>query len=372
MSDFSDRAAPGEHRRIRGFAGVAPFLTLTLLLSLVLMPRVDATENITVPPIRDDIEGISSSSLAKVAQEPQAPWVIVKITPAPRSGIPMASVVIGQPPKPLIVTCAAFGSYAVVDQLGSPVTRKEAEYRWDLPQIGISREDRQLMDASRPFTADDARQSWFLLCLLHETETGSKRFSNVHFVPDEWRAALSPAVMYFRSHSSLLNADLAKGDHSNAARDALESLTCNSNPYLVLTSYQLLAKIGGLTQEGMARALALSDTRLIASVVSMVSAEGWLEPSINGAWLESQVNTAKTLDLLEGITLGVECGQIVRYGLDTYTDDSDVAPPSYQERAFEPRLMRAIRAKLLELYKPPSDRDERAHVIDEVLQGVEQ
>ena len=344
-----------------------------VLLFFVTSQLLAASEPVVYPPICDEVEGISSASLTNVAQSAGQPWTLLHLAPNYTSGRLVIKKF--QPNGQILpedVGHSVSGTYAVTCQLGFPLSQEEGEFYWDFPQATFSKEQRKPVIASEPFFATDDDKGRYLLCLLHEKESGAKRFSNVHLVPDEWQADVLPAVTYFRAHPALLTPDALNGSHAIALHDALAALTSNPNPYIVLTAYQLLLKVNRFSQEDMARVLALPNTKLMASIVSAACLNGWPVPDNNRTWFIGRIKTAHSLEQLEGISLGISCAWNIYEDNSPYKAEADVRSSSPDQFAPIDVMMGEARRRLQVLYAQPLATDERAHAIDEVLRGCGQ
>lgn len=248
-----------------------------------------------------DCWGALTTNLPLIATSSDSTWELLKITSDATSG---AATITG--------TAKLSGSYAVIAQIGTPPVKMSGFYSWTqnswLAGNGSLANEEPEYDewlSSSIFAAQAIQGrlsgcSRYVICQLHQDETRHKRFGDVHLVPDAWSKSVVPAIDFFKSNPQFQ----ANMSLSNDIQSQCESILHVSNPYMVLGAFQILVSSNRLTQIDMDTVLTSGDVRLIAACSALGYLYQWSDNDSNGQWFLDRVHTIKSMDQLEGVTIG--------------------------------------------------------------------
>jgi hypothetical protein len=160
----------------------------------------------------------------------------------------------------------------------------------------------------------------------------------------------------------------------------VRSLLHESNPYLVLTSLQLLASSKSLTPADMETAFAFPDTKVVACSLVIAHLCLWSDVPSNAQWLKTKVSAIQAINQLEGVAYGLFV--IAPYIRVMYPSSADDFPnvlklPAQQEaevtkqEATDTDLLPLVRQKLTELDPNGNPTDERWRDIDQICRQDE-
>jgi hypothetical protein len=344
---------------------------LALLVLILLMPIAAVLiAPVKAENISGEVVGPVGSYLPLVAQTEQNTWVLIKVTPDPISGFASPG------------GAKVSGSYIVIQTFGGTVANHSGTYLWSQPDgfpivsfiagrpnPGFTRwlECGLFAYPTNGETPHGATNT--LLCLMHENTPGQDEFTSVHFVPDDWQEYVLPAVLYLRNHPQLETLKV-----TNASMVQIRSLLHNPNPYLVLTSLQLLASRKNLTTADMNAALSSTDTKVIAYSIVIAELYSWPALATNAQWLRDRITAVKSLNQLEGVAFGVST--IAPNLLDLYSIPTEDLPgvtklPGMYGNDFGASLVPLVRQRLTELDPNGGPTDERWRNIDYICRQGE-
>jgi len=334
------------------------------------VPAIADSGTVNFPRIYHEAKAVSTTDLTAVAQSPNEPWVVVKVSPDPLAG---ERVYMSQT-KPAPSSITAFGTYTVVSSLGSSISKNTGAYNWPITDRAYDDYSLASWELNTPFEYGGDGQQRTALCKLSEDKPGADMVSNIRLVPKGWEAAVLPAVNYLRSHPELT------AQNAEPERE-LGVLLADHNPYLALSAAKLLIADTAFTPSNMETILASENATLIASVVTVceIDESSKKERPIS-EFIKSQTPKVTSLTRLEGVAVGLAAASDILVVPDAY---GVKAQPTGGPRLVSlnkpdvggseiPDEMKAVRQRLNSLDPTGSDSNQTWSAIDNMCRHLGQ
>lgn len=257
-----------------------------------------------------DVAGAVSTDVSAVAGSSGGSWVVLRIFPAPNSGIPHFDNKTSG--TLLSANDLVSGTFAVVSSIEDRSVAQNGTYSWQAALLPY-------LDMSSPYVCQP--NPVYIICDLATEAPGIAEFGSGERVPPPWINTLKPAVAKLRQL-------LAAGNPV-----PYEHFLTNKDPYLVLAACRTLMSANQMSTSDMALALSSHDVYLRAAVIGLSRSLHWVDSPTNGQWLLDYVNGIRTTEGLLSVGYGITTELILMRSADV-------------DSAYEDKVMHEVRQKL--------------------------